>query len=54
MAAAMKKCTRCQKRLKVENFHRDKSIKDGLASWCKPCTKEYDREYAARKRAAQS
>jgi hypothetical protein len=25
-----------------------------LSSWCKPCTKEYDREYAARKKAAQS
>ena len=45
-----KKCTRCQKRRKVETFHRDKHQKDGLSSWCKPCTKAYDIEYRARKK----
>jgi hypothetical protein len=52
---ATKKCTRCAKRRKVEMFHRDRTMKDGLSSWCKTCTREYDRAYAARKRAeAQS
>jgi hypothetical protein len=46
-----KKCTRCGKRRKVENFYRDKTIKDGFSSWCKACTREYDREYAKRKKA---
>jgi hypothetical protein len=54
MATATKKCTRCSKRRKVENFYKDKTIKDGLSSWCKPCTRDYDREYAKRKKAAKA
>jgi hypothetical protein len=46
-----KKCTRCKKRRKVEQFYKDKHMKDGLSSWCKACTRDYDREYAARKKA---
>ena len=46
-----KKCTRCQKWRKVETFHKDRHQKDGLSSWCKPCTASYDREYRARKKA---
>ncbi|HXK40274.1 MAG TPA: hypothetical protein VJ837_05565 [Candidatus Paceibacterota bacterium] len=49
--SATKKCTRCQKRRKVENFHRDKTTKGGLSSWCKGCTREYDRAYRERKKA---
>jgi hypothetical protein len=49
-----KVCTRCHKRRKVEGFYRDKHTKDGLASWCKACTREYDRAYAARKRAEKA
>lgn len=45
-----KKCTRCQKRRKVEQFYKDKHMKDGLSSWCKSCTRDYDREYAKRKK----
>ncbi len=45
-----KTCTRCEKRRKVENFYGDKHQKDGLSSWCKACTKDYDREYRERKR----
>jgi hypothetical protein len=26
-------------------------MKDGLSSWCKSCTRDYDREYAKRKKA---
>jgi hypothetical protein len=54
-APKTKVCTRCKKRRKIDQFYKDKSMKDGFASWCKPCTKEYDRAYAARKTAeAQS
>ena len=51
MASKTKTCTRCKKRRKVEQFYRDKTIKDGLSSWCKYCTKDYDRAYRERKRA---
>jgi hypothetical protein len=53
-AATTKVCTRCKKRRKVEQFYKDKYIKDGLSSWCKSCTKAYDREYAKRKKEQQS
>ena len=46
-----KVCTRCKKRRKLELFYRDKHQKDGLSSWCKDCTRDYDREYAKRKKA---
>ena len=51
MSAKTKICTRCKKRKKVAEFYGDKHMKDGLSSWCKPCTKDYDREYRARKKA---
>jgi hypothetical protein len=49
-----KVCTRCTKRRKLEQFYKDKSMKDGLTSWCKSCTLDYDREYRARKKAEKS
>jgi hypothetical protein len=49
-----KVCTRCKKRRKLDQFYKDKTVKDGHSSWCKACTKEYDREYAARKKAARA
>ncbi len=48
---SMKKCTRCGKTRKVENFYKDRHMKDDLSSWCRSCTKDYDREYRARKKA---
>ena len=51
MAAKTKTCTRCKKRRKVAEFYKDKSQKDGLSSWCKACTKDYDRQYRERKKA---
>jgi len=53
-ATTTKNCTRCKKRRKVESFYRDKHMKDGLSSWCKACTREYDRDYAKRKKAERS
>lgn len=52
--SATKKCTRCSKRRKVALFHKDKWQKDGLSSWCHTCSREYNKAYAARKKAAQS
>lgn len=49
-----KQCTRCKKRKSVEDFYRDKYVKGGYSSWCKDCTREYDREYAKRKKEAKS
>ena len=49
--AKTKTCTRCKRRRKVALFYKDKTIKDGLSSWCKDCTRDYDREYRARKKA---
>jgi hypothetical protein len=54
MAGKTKVCTRCRKRSKVEAFHKDKSKRDGLDSWCKDCGREYNREYVARKKAEAS
>jgi hypothetical protein len=49
-AAKTKTCTRCKKRRKLDQFYKDKHMKDGHSSWCKACTKEYDRAYTARKK----
>lgn len=53
-ATTTKKCTRCTKRRKLELFYRDSHMRDGLSSWCKSCTKEYDQAYAAKKRAERA
>jgi hypothetical protein len=52
--AKTKVCTRCKKRRTLDLFYKDKHMKDGVSSWCKACTKEYDREYAARKKAEKA
>lgn len=49
--ATRKVCTRCKKRRNVEAFYRDRHMKDGLSSWCKACTADYDKAYRERKRA---
>jgi hypothetical protein len=46
-----KMCTRCGKRKKIDQFYRDKSTKDGRASWCKDDERAYNREYRARVKA---
>jgi hypothetical protein len=52
MASKTKTCTGCKKRRKVEQFYKDKTVKDGLSSWCKACTKDYDRAYRERRKDA--
>lgn len=43
----LKTCTKCGNTYPAtaEYFHEVKRYKDGLRSWCKPCTKEYARNY---------
>ena len=38
-----KVCTRCGKWHPLSEFYRNISLSDGLTSWCKDCTKEYNR-----------
>lgn len=40
----MKKCSKCKDVKSFEEFNRDKSKKDGLRGWCKPCWRERKRE----------
>lgn len=39
-----KKCTKCEEIKNLDQFHKDKSCKDGLRSWCKNCVSEYKKE----------
>lgn len=39
----MKRCQRCKKNKKKSNFTKNKSQKDGLSNYCRPCQKKYDR-----------
>jgi len=41
----MKGCTRCKSKLPEHEFHKNKNRKDGLAAWCKGCTKFNTRRY---------
>ena len=39
-----KKCLKCECNKDCEDFHKDKTSKDGLRSWCKICVKEYKKQ----------
>lgn len=41
----MKTCSGCKVQQSLENFHKDKSRRDGLNYRCSNCKNEYDREY---------
>ena len=43
----VKKCTKCEKELSFENFHRDKTTKDGYKFRCKECTKISTKAYSS-------
>ena len=36
----MKQCFRCKQLLQLNNFIPNKTTKDGLNGWCRPCTKD--------------
>lgn len=38
-------CIRCSKRKDVGEFHKNKTYKNGLNSWCKKCMNEYSKKY---------
>lgn len=42
--AEVKTCTRCQEEKPRSDFYKDSAKKDGLASYCKPCDLEANRE----------
>jgi hypothetical protein len=41
----MKTCLQCNIEKEYNNFHKDKSSKDGLKYKCKECVKKYDKKY---------
>jgi hypothetical protein len=41
-----KHCSRCEKRKSVDDFHKNKKSKDGLALWCKDCVNAYSRSWS--------
>lgn len=41
----MKKCTKCQEELPLDNFNKNKARKDGYATMCRSCWKKYYHEY---------
>ena len=48
----MKTCWKCKQTKELTEFGLNKSKPDGLASECRPCKREQDREYAAKNRKA--
>ena len=46
----MKTCWKCKQTKELTEFGPNKSKPDGLASECRPCKREQDREYAAKNR----
>ena len=47
----MKRCPRCQLSLPLDIFGNDKNMKDGKATYCKPCFKLFKKEYLSSDRA---
>jgi len=48
--AGQKQCRKCKKPKPHSDFYKNRSSKDGLASWCKQCMKEYSKKRAAGKK----
>ena len=46
----MKECTRCHKQLPLTSFYKQKRYRNGVASWCKECTKHCLYKYFATKK----
>lgn len=46
----MKTCRRCSVAKKSEDFRADKRCRDGLASWCRDCYRQYARSWGKENR----
>lgn len=46
----MKKCSKCRKEKKLNDFPRDHNMVDSLNSWCKDCEKKYRLKREAEKK----
>jgi hypothetical protein len=44
----MKTCTKCKKNKPLDQFYNSKKGKNGLTSYCKTCTDEYNKAYLAK------
>jgi FtsZ-interacting cell division protein ZipA len=49
-----KLCRRCEKWHAESNFHKNRSCKDNLASWCKECKAKAAKEYRRKRTAARN
>lgn len=45
-----KRCTKCDTVKPLSEFHRNKTAVDGRHAWCKPCSRQYQRERQAKAR----
>jgi len=45
-----KKCLKCKKKKSISKFGKNRSMKDGLNSWCLECFRTYTRDYQWRTR----
>ena len=48
----MKRCPKCGETMSVDKFARSYGANDGYQIYCKTCFREYTREYAKARRAA--
>lgn len=46
----MKKCSKCSIEQEISNFYNCRKTKDGLANWCKPCTKKIRQQHYTKKK----
>jgi len=46
----MKTCSKCRETKGIKNFFKRMKSKDGLASWCKVCAKQYFKQYNEKNR----
>ena len=45
MEQVQKKCTKCEELKELHNFSKFYKSKDGYKAWCKPCSKNYMKNY---------